>query len=245
MAKYVSVKKPKAEKKKDPSKWITILVPALVFAAMAFYAFREVNKEKPNDVLYAGAVVDAQVVESSEIKPLVALFRESAYVRWDEAGEKVLLYTLTQTPEAFPEGETLTAETDLWCVSVPEFDEKYDSEKEGTDLSLRTLQYFGQPEDAQLTHIAAVWVKAEDVVRPAYQPDPTKQMTLNLTDGSALGDLEEWFTQTKETIYTDENRPWTGLGYTFDWADNGSDYGLTEFLIRSGLEFTVESVKEL
>ena len=37
----------------------------------------------------------------------------------------------------------------------------------------------------------------------------------------------------------DSAYPWTRLGYTYDWADNGQEYGLSEFLIRQGAEVEV------
>ena len=39
---------------------------------------------------------------------------------------------------------------------------------------------------------------------------------------------------TPTVSYSEDNRyPWTRLGYTYDWADNGKEYGLSESLIFS------------
>ncbi|MBR4798868.1 MAG: hypothetical protein IK047_01255, partial [Clostridia bacterium] len=40
--------------------------------------------------------------------------------------------------------------------------------------------------------------------------------------------------------YFDSAFPWTRLGYTYDWADNGTEYGLSEFLVFSGAKAKVE-----
>lgn len=34
--------------------------------------------------------------------------------------------------------------------------------------------------------------------------------------------------------------PWTRLGYTYDWADNDTEYGLTEFLVLNKSKVKVE-----
>ena len=39
--------------------------------------------------------------------------------------------------------------------------------------------------------------------------------------------------------------PWTRLGYTYDWADNGTEYGLTEFIVNSGAEVEVEFTQNM
>ena len=39
--------------------------------------------------------------------------------------------------------------------------------------------------------------------------------------------------------YFDGKYPWTRLGYTYDWADNGEEYGLSEFVVRKNSEVKV------
>ncbi|HXO18393.1 MAG TPA: hypothetical protein VOA87_00560, partial [Thermoanaerobaculia bacterium] len=42
---------------------------------------------------------------------------------------------------------------------------------------------------------------------------------------------------------TDLPYPWTGLGYTWDWAaDNRDHHGESEFVAPTGTQVTVESV---
>ena len=76
------------------------------------------------------------------------------------------------------------------------------------------------------------------MIRPAYQPDPTLQITEDTLDGSALGEQKDWFQANEETEY-----PWTRLGYTYDWEQNPNEYGLTEFLILADSEIEVEWTK--
>ena len=41
----------------------------------------------------------------------------------------------------------------------------------------------------------------------------------------------------------EQTYPWTRLGYTYDWADNGREYGLSEFLILADSVIEVEWTK--
>ena len=66
------------------------------------------------------------------------------------------------------------------------------------------------------------------------------------TTFTATGDDEfdtmykDWFDDNIIGSYFDSAYPWTRLGYTYDWANNGTEYGLSEFLIFSGAEVTIE-----
>ena len=52
---------------------------------------------------------------------------------------------------------------------------------------------------------------------------------------------QKWFEETMEQSYVPTSgSPWTRLGYTYDWADNGTEFGLSEFLIRQGSDVQVE-----
>lgn len=80
----------------------------------------------------------------------------------------------------------------------------------------------------------------EDVCRPACQPDPfSKEMQTRLDPDSADEGYVAWFDENILGSYFYGAYPWTRLGYTYDWADNGSEYGLSEFLIRQGAEVEV------
>ena len=49
-----------------------------------------------------------------------------------------------------------------------------------------------------------------------------------------------WFDDNIIWSYFDSAFPWTRLGYTYDWYDNGKEYGLSEFLIFSGAKVKIE-----
>ena len=45
--------------------------------------------------------------------------------------------------------------------------------------------------------------------------------------------FKEWFDSNIVWSYFESAYPWTRLGYTYDWADNQEEYGLSEFLIQN------------
>ena len=77
-----------------------------------------------------------------------------------------------------------------------------------------------------------------------YQPIYDDRHYTELLDGSALGDMKDWFDANAEYSYSEDTPyPWTRLGYTYDWADNGEEYGLSEFLILPDSVIEVEWTK--
>ena len=101
--------------------------------------------------------------------------------------------------------------------------------------NLRFAQLLGVHEDEGYTRFSAFWVAPEDVIRPAYITDVTKQMK---NDYTAVADetytYKEWFDKNILWSYFESDYPWTRLGYTYDWSGGESEYGLTEFLVSDG-----------
>ena len=58
-------------------------------------------------------------------------------------------------------------------------------------------------------------------------------------------DYKEWFDSNIISSYFDGKYPWTRLGYTYDWADNGSEYGLSEFIIKKDSDVKVAYTVDL
>ena len=202
--------------------------------------------EKTTEKLYLSAVEDAKRAEENEILPLVTRTPDSDMVTWNDDGTKVLLLSWHKYPDSYIAGESFTCTYgEIWTFTDKEILSWYDENSEGiTDWELRLEQLIGLPAGAEYTHVSAFWVDLDEVIRPAYQTDVTKQMTANLLDGSSLGEYKEWFDGNAEYSYSDETPyPWTRLGYTYDWADNGREYGLSEFLILADSVIEVEWTK--
>lgn len=201
---------------------------------------------KPTKELYLEAVEDAKKAEKNEILPLVTFTPDSDMVTWNADGTKVLLLSWHNHPDSYIAGESFTCTYgDIWTFTDREILSWYDENSKGVDdWELRLEQLIGLPESTEYTHVSAFWVDLDELIRPAYQTDVTKQMTADLLDGSALGTHKEWFDGNTEYSYSEATPyPWTRLGYTYDWADNDNEYGLSEFLILADSVIEVEWTK--
>jgi hypothetical protein len=212
---------------------------ALVIAfAGAFTSAHVIKIAMPSAVigsdLYEIAIMDAVKAESDEIIPLVTI---------DEAVEEVLVVTFHRYPDSYPIGEEVTLEWGgVWTFTADEINKWYDHNNGGvTDWDLRLKQLIGLPAEKEYTHFTALWVSPDDIIRPAYVTDIySAEMSTELSE-DVEDSYREWFeSNIVDSYFSQGNYPWTRLGYTYDWADTGSDYGLTEFLVSAGSKVRVE-----
>ena len=207
----------------------------------------EAEAPKTTDELYAEAVRDAVFADEDEVLPLVNITKDDRNVLWD--GERVLVAFLHKYPDSYPAGETINLQWgNVWCVSALEFFNWIKSNSAGvTDWSLRLHQVMGMPE-GKATSVTTMWVDADLLYRPACVTDKTAEMTNTL---QATGDEEfdtmykEWYDGNIVWSYFDSAFPWTRLGYTYDWADNGTEYGVSEFLIFSGADAEIDTTLDI
>lgn len=197
--------------------------------------------EKTNEELYAQAVKDAAIAEEDEIKPLVSLTREDPFVTWDNQG-RVLLCTWHSYPDSYPKGETVTAAWGaIWTFTDKEMAAHAGELRESKDAVMRMRQLISIDPNKTHSTVTGVWVNPSDVVRPAYQSDAARgDMRVAFSEGEEMDEsFKAWFDQNILDSYYYGSYPWTRLGYTYDWADNGKEYGLTEFLIKQGAQMEV------
>lgn len=198
-----------------------------------------------NDQLYERAVRDAKNADEDEIMPLVNISKDDENVIWSEDGKKVLVAFMHKFPDSYPAGQNITLQWgNVWCVSAGEMVKWIKSNGNGvTDWTERTHQLLGMPTSKDYTMITTMWVDADLLYRPANVTDTTAEMktTLQSTGNEEFDKMyKSWFDSNIIWSYFDSAYPWTRLGYTYDWADNGAEYGLSEFLIFSGANATVE-----
>lgn len=202
-------------------------------------AEREEQKARTNEQLYWDAVLDAVTIEEGEVLPLVTITAESDRVEWREG--RVLLATVNHHPERYQEGETITLPGEVWTVTEEELSAWYAEHREGvTDWTLRLKQLVGVPADGEYTHVTAMWVSPEDVRRPAYSTDITGGFMPTALPEDTTEEYRDWFEGNIIWSYFDSAYPWTRLGYTYDWAADSGEYGLTEFWVRPEAEVTIE-----
>ena len=193
--------------------------------------------QKTNDELYAHAVRDAMTASEDEILPLVNITKDDENVIWN--GDEVLVLFAHKYPDSYPAGQTIELKWgDVWCVSAGETDrwikDNCDDVKDWTE---RLHQLLGMPLSKGYNTVTALWVDADLLYRPAFVPDPAAvmQTTLQPTGDDEFDTMyKTWFESNTKWSYVDNQIPWTRLGYTYDWADNGTEYGLSEFIVFKG-----------
>ena len=225
---------------------VVSLIAGLVLGSGAMFLIDGENADGSESqdlqALYTSAIKDAAFAEPEEILPLVSLTKNDPLVTWDENGERVLLCTWHSDPESYPAGEKVTLDWDVvWTFTPDELAQKYEAESgHVSDWDLRLKQLIGLPPDSEYSTFTTFWADPADVCRPACQPDPANSgMQTALDQNSAQESYAAWFNENILNSYFYGAYPWTRLGYTYDWADNGSEYGLSEFLVRQGAEIEV------
>jgi len=192
--------------------------------------------------MYNNAVIDAMVAEEDEIMPLVAMTHDSDMVGWNESGDKVLMVTWHKYPRSYTPGTEVTLEWgEVWVFTEKEIQNWYDNgNSDNQDEILRLEQLIGLPAGSGYTHFTMMWVSPDDLFRPSCDneiDDTTAELTFaEDADESYI----EWFNDNIIASYFPAAYPWTRLGYTYDWSGTGTEYGLSEFIVKSGSTVIVE-----
>lgn len=133
------------------------------------------NKYLGQDMRYINAVKDALTIEEEELLPLVSLDKNSQFVTYDDQ-DRVLLLSLHAYPDSYIEGTDMKLPYQCWSFTDKEFKAWYGRNSNGvTNWKLRLNQLLGMPAERKSTHITAIWVHPEDVLRPAYRTDVFNQ----------------------------------------------------------------------
>lgn len=200
------------------------------------------GKNLTNKELIRNAYLDCIEATEDKLRPLVNLVQNEKKVTWNESKDRVLLFTFHRFPSSYPDGETITFTWgESWLCSFKEYQDWYVANKKNIkDPLLRTKQVLGMDETSPNTYITSMWVNPGDVIRPAYETDPTKEMKLSFSD-DVSSDYKTWFASQYYYSYETKHLPWTRLGYTYDWSSEAKDrYGLSEFLAWSGTTVKVD-----
>jgi hypothetical protein len=215
-----------------------------------------VNRDSLLDVKFAAAVKDASEALEEEKFSVVTLDDYSDKVTWNGDKSRLLVVTLTSDPETYKDGELVKSDSVVWVVNEKELLLWYLDHKDGVrNWDLRFKQLFGEPRTSKATHMAFLWVKPDDLMRPAYMPDVKAYDMRTAFEGELSNDAEisermmwfkNWFDARASKIYTGPDaRPWTRLGYTYDWGSKADKYGLTEFIVVPGAEMDVRFTRNL
>jgi hypothetical protein len=196
---------------------------------------------------YRQAIVDAMVAEESERSSnLVAIRRDNPDLSWQDINGQayVLVTTWTAWDTNYTVGQRASAVYDMWVTAVPELRTWWQSKYDGRiDTTLRLEQLLGLAPGRKKTRFLTVWVRPQDLFRPAGDPEiddaaagPELQSTVDF-------DYRTWFNNSIIYSYYPKTSPWTRLGYTYDWNGQYGERGLSEFVVRKGADIVVHSVQ--
>ena len=197
---------------------------------------------------YLNAIGDARIAEPDEIsRDLEPIVYYNAALTWEgEPGKsRVLLLTWTSwdgyTDAA---GDNMTLSREVWVAVPAELRDFYRQNESLADdsLVLRLEQLYGLPPHNGKQWFVEMWVLPADLFRPS--PDPDINDCEAELEFPAWVDAvyRGWFNQLKSVSYGASGYPWTRLGYTYDWGNEESEIGLSEFVIRAGSTVGVYSV---
>jgi hypothetical protein len=235
----------------------TVLFVSLLFAAC---------KKDDDDVqpppqysmeeLYAHSITDAMIADSSErVDTLWAITPDNPSLQWKTINGKnyVLMATFMRFPGSYPAGDSITNTWgESWLFSPTQMKRRLQASfKADSDTIMRISQLLGLPpvNSRSNTHIAEIWVSAEQLYRPAGNPAINTTTASATLVSSVSADFITWFENYIIYAYyrplqsaTDYYYPWTRLGYTYDWAPESKEVGLSEFVLRPSSGIWVERV---
>ena len=205
------------------------------------------------DAKFDAAVKDASEALEEEKFTVVTLDDFSDKVSWNADKTQLLVVTLTSNPDSYKEGETVKSDSVVWVVNEKELLMWFQDHKDGVrDWDLRFKQLFGEPRTSRATHMAFLWVSPNDLMRPAYVPDVKAYDMRTSFEGNDADNTERmmwfknWFDARAAKSYEGPDaRPWTRLGYTYDWGSDSNKYGLTEFIVVPGANMEVRFTRNL
>jgi hypothetical protein len=209
---------------------------------------RAVTSDEELKAAYLDAINDAQTAEPDEIcRDLEPVVYYNPDLIWEgEPGEsRVLLLTWTSW-DGYNDaaGGNTTLSREVWVVVPGELKGFYlKNESLGDDrLVLRLEQLYGLPPHNGKQWFVEMWVMPADLFRPSPDPDIADcEAELDFPVWVDTG-YRDWFNSLKLESYNENGYPWTRLGYTYDWGNEKSEIGLSEFVIRAGSTVGIYSV---
>lgn len=231
--------------KKNTLILVFLLAFSLLFAGCG-QSPPESTNQLSNGELFMAAIRDAMIIDDDEIFPLAEISRDSELCSWNDSG-RVLMLTYHSYPDSYIAGEEYTLKYgEVWTFTDREIVKWYKANKDGvTDWELRFEQLIGLPEESGYTHFSAIWVNPDDIIRPGYARELTETVGTASFTKEPGEEYKAWFDSNIIWSYFDSAYPWTRLGYTYDWAADSGEYGLSEFLIAKDavtfVEFTLST----
>lgn len=197
------------------------------------------------DQLYTAAIKDAMIADPNEIDSnLIPITQNNTSLFWQGEGENatVLVVTWTKYVSSYPVGQNVTTSWGYtWVTAVPEIQTFFKTVPSDTNYTLRAAELLGMPANTSYTYFVELWVKPDQLFRPAADSEITDTTTQLTFPANATADYKAWFNNNIISSYYPMKYPWTRLGYTYDWGDS-THIGLSEFVLMQNATVTVKSV---
>jgi uncharacterized protein with beta-barrel porin domain len=130
----------------------------------------------------------------------------------------------------------------VFCAVAPElYDFHQTNHTTAANMSLRTKQLLGLPQDHTGYFVAEFWANNASLFRPAMNADITDPVT-SLSFVGAMADpasyqriwFDDWYSRAYDPTKTMPPYPWTRAGYTYDWGiTTAPNIGSTEFIFNN------------
>ncbi|BAV06517.1 hypothetical protein [Filimonas lacunae] len=208
-----------------------------------------------NNELYANAILDAMVADSTEkVDTLWPISGLNNVLKWKviNGKEYVKMSTFMRFPGSYPEGDSITNTWGESWMFIPDQMKLHVNFNASSDTIMRICQLLGLPpkNSKSNTHIVTLWVPANRLVRPAGNPDIASTSADARLISTVSADYATWFNNYIIYAYyhtlqsdTDFHYPWTRLGYTYDWSpDAPNKVGLSEYVLQANTGIWVDKV---
>ncbi|MDD5033670.1 MAG: hypothetical protein PHE55_02845 [Methylococcaceae bacterium] len=227
----------------------------LILQALAICCLPAAQAATP--LKYTQAVRDAAVAEQKEIVDnLDAIQLENNSLIWnaDKSMLKVVTWKSQSSYENYLLPFTQSSDSEanvVWVTLAPRMQEfcrnylhthPYTSKK---NLDLRLKQRLGLHPDWQYDVFVEMWVHPSDLFRPCVDPGP-EDSSCQLNFGQTTPQVKNIrdYRVFYENIYyksyrTAPGTPWTGLGYTYDWAIPKRVVGASEFILSPSSPYVI------
>jgi hypothetical protein len=239
----ISLKNEAITKRKNMKNIITIFIGLFVFF-INFGCTKDTIQSSPApqlnlENLYQASISDAMIADSSEIcDTLWQINHTNSNLEWKTInGEEYLLVgNFNKYPGTYSDTSLTNSWGLIWVFIPDQFSKRMKSTTYmANDTLLRMRQLLGLPPNNQNNYIVELWVKPEDLFRPAADSEIDDQKAGLYFPANADTNYVKWFNQNIYDSYFSNwtHYPWTRLGYSYDWSGYKSEVGISEFCIKT------------
>ena len=203
---------------------------------------------------YNAAREKAKNLGPEDIQPLVTIGEGTDMASMSGDNTQVVLVAWHNDGDRFKDGEITHLKDGevLWAFTDKEFLKWFRENHDKVDnWDIRLKQLLGKSPDTDNRYFTVFWVRVTDVFRPAFFPEINTDMMNTAFTNTLEEDTSEnamwfknWFDKTNAIAYRKDGFPWTRLGYTYDWGNPDSKYGLSEFIVKEGAEIEVKFTRK-